>query len=181
MTSAAFSPDGKRVVTASDDKTARIWDAESGQPIGEPLKGHEGPVFSAAFSPDGQRIVTASQDNTARIWDVANGKWISELKGDEGAVFGAAFRRDGKRIVRASDDKTTRLWDVVSDTQSVVSATKVAVPRCLTPAERKTSFLPPEPLAWCIEKAKWPYDTPEWKQWLADTRAGKAPPLPAAR
>ena len=60
--SAAFSPDGKRIVTASQDKTARVWDAESGKPIGEPLKGHEDEVWSAAFSPDGKRIVTASLD-----------------------------------------------------------------------------------------------------------------------
>ena len=71
MYSAAFSPDGKRIVTASDDKTARVWDAASGKPIGEPLKGHEDLVWSAAFSPDGKRIVTASQDETARIWDAA--------------------------------------------------------------------------------------------------------------
>ena len=58
--SAAFSPDGKRIVTASADKTARLWDAETGKPIGEPLKGHDGDVMSAAFSPDGKRIVTAS-------------------------------------------------------------------------------------------------------------------------
>ena len=61
MHSAAFSPDGKRIVTASGDKTARIWDAATGQPIGEPLKGHEDAVYSAAFSPDGKRIVTASR------------------------------------------------------------------------------------------------------------------------
>jgi WD domain, G-beta repeat len=72
--SAAFSPDGLRIVTASADKTARIWDAASGQPIGEPLKGHQGTVYSAAFSPDGLRIVTASGDGTARMWDVATGK-----------------------------------------------------------------------------------------------------------
>ena len=66
--SAQFSPDGQRVVTASRDKTARLWDATSGKPIGEPMK-HEGGVFSAQFSPDGQRVVTASWDKTARLWD----------------------------------------------------------------------------------------------------------------
>ena len=60
MLSAAFSPDGQRIVTASRDKTARLWDAASGKPIGDPLKGHDGGVVSAAFSPDGKRIVTAS-------------------------------------------------------------------------------------------------------------------------
>ena len=79
MESASFSPDGKRIVTASEDKTARIWDAETGQQIGEPLSGHEGSVESAAFSPDGKRIVTASADKTARIWDVTvNGEPIGE-------------------------------------------------------------------------------------------------------
>ena len=57
--SAQFSPDGQRVVTASEDKTARLWDAASGKPIGEPMK-HEDSVSSAQFSPDGQRVVTAS-------------------------------------------------------------------------------------------------------------------------
>ena len=59
-TSAAFSPDGKRIVTAFRDGTARLWDAESGKQIGEPLTGHAGSVVSAAFSLDGKRIVTAS-------------------------------------------------------------------------------------------------------------------------
>ena len=72
--SAAFSPDGKRIVTASWDRTARIWDAATGKPIGEPLRGHEDVVMSAAFSPDGQRIVTASKDRTARVWDAATGQ-----------------------------------------------------------------------------------------------------------
>jgi hypothetical protein len=59
--SVAFSPDGKRIVTASADNTARLWDIETGKQISEPLKGHEGGyVTSAAFSPDGTRIVTAS-------------------------------------------------------------------------------------------------------------------------
>jgi WD40 repeat protein len=66
--SAAFSPDGTRVVTASVD-TARVWDAATGKPITSPLK-HQAEVWSAAFSADGTRIVTASFDNTTRVWDV---------------------------------------------------------------------------------------------------------------
>jgi eukaryotic-like serine/threonine-protein kinase len=65
--SAAFSPDGKRVVTASYDRTARLWDADSGALLAT-LRGHEGRVWSAAFSPDGKRVVTASEDKTARLW-----------------------------------------------------------------------------------------------------------------
>ncbi|WP_294537034.1 TIR domain-containing protein [uncultured Rhodoblastus sp.] len=113
--SAAFSPDGQHIVTASDDKTARVWDAASGKPIGAPLKGHEDVVRSAAFSPDGKRIVTASSDQTARVWDAATGKPIGEpLRGHDGLVYRAAFSPDGQRIVTASSDKTARVWDAES-------------------------------------------------------------------
>ena len=78
--SAAFSPDGKRVVTASDDKTARVWDADSGKPLAS-LQGHTARVRSAAFSPDGKRVVTASEDNTARVWDADSGKTLASLQG----------------------------------------------------------------------------------------------------
>ena len=112
INTAAFSPDGRRIVTASGDRTARLWDVETGKPIGEPLKGHEDVVWSAAFSPDGRRIVTASEDDTARLWDAETGKPIGEpLKGHEGQVRGAVFSPDGRRIVTASMDRTARLWD----------------------------------------------------------------------
>ena len=56
---------------------------------------------------------------------------------------------------------------------------KADVPRCLTQAQRKAFFLSRDPPTWCIEKAKWPYDTTEWKQWLHDLEDGENPPLPA--
>jgi hypothetical protein len=66
---AEFSPDGGRVVTASLDGAARVWDAATGRPVSEPLR-HGGKVFHARFSPDGQRVLTASADGTARVWEV---------------------------------------------------------------------------------------------------------------
>ena len=179
MWTAAFSPDGKRIITASQDRTARIWDAATGKAIGEPLIGHSGTVRSAAFSPDGHRVVTASDDKTARIWDAATGELLSELIGHHDIVMSAAYSPDGRRIVTASEDETARLWSVLPEGLTLVSRVKTEIPRCFTLEQRKAFFLPNEPPAWCIEMAKWPYDRPEWKEWLADKRADKNPPLPA--
>ena len=64
-----FSPDGRRVATASDDGTARVWDVESGRPVTESLA-HTAPVYCVDFSPDGRRLATASHDGTARGWEL---------------------------------------------------------------------------------------------------------------
>jgi hypothetical protein len=114
--SAAFSPDGTRIITASDDKTARVWDAGTGSEI-KVLRGHEGSVQCAAFSPDGTRIVTASMDKSVRIWDAATGNEIKVLRGHEYAVYSAAFSPDGTRIVTASFDGTAWIWDAATSPQ----------------------------------------------------------------
>src|SRR5208337_3615088 len=93
VNSAQFSADGRRVVTASWDKTARVWDAATGKALSEPMK-HDDEVFSAEFSADGQRVVTASRDQTARVWDATTGKAIGEPMRHDAAVCSAQFSPD---------------------------------------------------------------------------------------
>lgn len=110
LNSAGFSPNGQRVLTASDDSTARVWDANSGKPIGGPLQ-HGAKVNSASFSPDGARIITASEDGTAQVWDATSEKPLSAPLQHSANVTSASFSPDGALIVTASADGIVRLWD----------------------------------------------------------------------
>jgi WD40 repeat protein/serine/threonine protein kinase len=111
--SAQFSPDGTRIVTASDDHTARVWDASSGQPLTGPLQ-HENRVGSAEFSLDGKRIVTSSMDKTARVWDARSGQPLTKPLQHGVIVDSAHFSPDGRRIVTVAEDNTARVWDAQS-------------------------------------------------------------------
>jgi WD40 repeat protein/tetratricopeptide (TPR) repeat protein len=136
----AFSPDGRRLAAAGQDRTAQIWDVVTGQPAAPPLA-HDDPVLQVVFSPDGRRLLTVSGDlsgrngpGEARVWDAATGTPIARLKHRDkpegarpgpapatdyvirhvGLVLRAAFRPDGKAVVTASDDQTARLWDAAT-------------------------------------------------------------------
>jgi len=124
--SATFSPDGARIITASWDGTARLWDAATGQKVAV-LRGQAAAVRRASFSPDGACIVTASSDGTARLWDTTTGQEIAALRGHIGEVNSVSFSPDGGSIVTASSDGTARLWDAATGQEIARIALDAAV------------------------------------------------------
>ncbi len=137
---AAFSPDGRRILTTCADKTARILDSATGQSL-LAWKGVHLPINTARFSPDGKQVVMTFQgwafvypgkdarerppaqlftDRVARIWDAETGKARRLLQGHEYRLTSASFSPDGRRIVTASLDKTARVWDAATGKQVAV-------------------------------------------------------------
>ena len=110
ITSVAFAPDSATLLTGSDDRTARLWDLETGAEIRR-FEGHKRGVTSVAFAPDGATLLTASDDETARLWDLETGAEIRRFEGHKSGVTSVAFAPDGTTLLTGSDDRTARLWD----------------------------------------------------------------------
>ena len=115
----SYSPDGRRIVSGSSDKTVRVWDAESGAELAV-LRGHEECVRSVTYSSDGRRIVSGSDDNTVRVWDADNGAELAVLSGHEDDVNSVSCSPDGRQIASGSDDSTVRVWDTEDGTELAV-------------------------------------------------------------
>jgi WD40 repeat protein len=108
----AFSPDGRRFVTAGARGVVQLWDVATRQVVAS-LVGHTDDVYAIAYAPDGSRIVTGSDDKTLRFWDATTGRPIGEpLTGHSGPVRAVAVSPDGNRVASGSSDSTVRLWDV---------------------------------------------------------------------
>lgn len=111
----SYSPDGKLIVSASHDRTVRLW-----QPTvrgdSSVMKGHAGAVRSARFSWDGLQLLTASDDKTAKLWSLPSKRFVCSLNGHSNWVRSAEFSPDARLVATGSDDKTVRLWDVEKHT-----------------------------------------------------------------
>ena len=106
----AFSADGKRVVTASADHTARVWDVATGKLVATSTC-HQGPVTSARFSWNGTLIATASEDDIACVWSVDDNEFVSFLRGHTAPVRSVRWSRDDRYVVTASDDGIAYVFD----------------------------------------------------------------------
>lgn len=108
-----FSPDGSRILSASADRTLRVWDAASGAEL-LVLQGHGGRVMCCAFSPDGNRLVSGSADKTVRLWDAGSGAELAMWEGHTADVLDCRFSPDGRWVASAGGDGAVRLWDATA-------------------------------------------------------------------
>ena len=117
VTSLAFSPHDKYLVSGSWDKTVKIWNAEDGKLL-RSLSGHEGAIYSVAVSPDGASIATSSEDQTVRLWDMESGELRRTLRGHSVRVLSVAYSPDGLTLASASGEHQKwgeiKVWDVES-------------------------------------------------------------------
>ena len=107
--SVAWSPDGKRIASASVDQTVQVWAAQSGSLL-QTYNGHRGTVWSVAWSPDGKRIASASEDRAVQVWEVESGSLLRTYNGHKSTVWSVAWSPDGKHIASASFDETVQVW-----------------------------------------------------------------------
>lgn len=116
ITEATYSPDGKRIITISNDATAKVWDAETGKEL-LTLEGITSALQRALYSPDGKKIATAERAPVVRIWDAETGKELLALRGHSNSVQGLAWSPDGKQIASSGLDPKIILWDAESGEQ----------------------------------------------------------------
>ena len=118
--SVALSADAGRVLTASEDRTARLTSVATGEPAAPPLR-HPNRVFCAAFAPGDELVATACGDRMVRLWRAADATLVRSFTGHTGQVNWVCFAPDGRRLASAASDATVRLWDLDGGAVSVLA------------------------------------------------------------
>ena len=108
---ATYSPDGRYIVTGSEDTTAVVWDAATGLAVTPPLR-HSSYIWHVSFSPDSRLLLTVSMDKTARVWDTASGEAVTPPLVHNNEVKAGDWSPDGREVITFSPDGTARVWDV---------------------------------------------------------------------
>ncbi len=105
------TPDGRHVVSADRDATAKLWDLETGALI-RTFEGHANYVYDVEVTPDGRHVVTGSRDGTAKLWELETGELVRTFEGHTGFVHDILVTPDGRQIATGSMDRTIMFWDL---------------------------------------------------------------------
>ena len=177
-----FSPDGARVVTISEGGRAWLWEIASGKLIAE--LGRDKQYTDIIFNPDGTKLSLIGS-TTISEFDAVTGRALMSVALLSGRKAGLDFVNTPFDRLTTNDDRSViasqmnnTVWAMFWSTQDYLDAVELMLPRCLTLEERKAIGVEEEPPAWCIERAKWPFETNDWQDWLRFKRANANPPLP---
>src|SRR5687768_13223285 len=110
VTGCVFTPDGRAIVSSSDDCLLRLWDATTASgAVARPE--HRGPVRTCITSPDGRCVASAGGDREIKLWDVSTGLVRADIRAHEGAVLACVFDPHGRLVASAGDDQTIAIWN----------------------------------------------------------------------
>jgi WD40 repeat protein len=115
-----WSPKGRKLATAHQDGTVKIWEAATGRPLAI-LRGHTGDVWTAAWSPDGRRLASGGRDATVRVWDAEEGRLLATFAGNDGPVASVSWSPDGQRLACGREGAPVTVWDVATGSKRVIA------------------------------------------------------------
>ena len=106
-----FTPDGQTLISASGDRTIRLWDVTTGKEKSR-FPGHQAKIYSLALSPDGRTLASGGSDQIVRLWEIVSSQEIQQFQGHQGEVRSVSFSPDGRKVASGSEDQTVLVWDV---------------------------------------------------------------------